>query len=76
MFNRSILTETDSYLAVGHSARLLNLAADGQRACDGKEVSAFFNPVVVVAQTEVEICCDMRADVLWGINWHLKGLFV
>ena len=50
--------------AVGHSTRLLNLAADGERACDGKEVSTFFDAVVVVAGTEVEVCCGMCADAL------------
>ncbi len=43
-------------------ACLLNFATDGECACDGKEVSAFFDSVVVIAETEVEVCCDMGAD--------------
>ena len=48
----------------GHSTRLLDFAADGECACDGKEVSAFFNSVVVVVEPEVEVCCDVRAGAL------------
>ena len=39
-----------------------DFAADGECACDGKEVSAFFDSVVVVAETEMEVCCDMGTD--------------
>ena len=44
-------------------ARLLDFATDGECACDGKEVSAFFDSVVVIAEAEVEVCCDMGASI-------------
>lgn len=58
----------------GHSTRLLNFAADGECACDGKEVSAFFDSVVVVAEPEVEVCCDMRADFVANAQRRLVTL--
>ena len=62
---RGFITDAfDSYFSIGHSTRLLNFAADGECACDGKEVSAFFDAVVMVTETEVEVCCGMCADAL------------
>ena len=62
LLTNNLLMETGNYFSIGHSTRLLNLAADGECTCDGKEISAFFDSVVVVAETEMEVCCDMRAD--------------
>ena len=52
---------------------LLDFAADGECACDGKEVSAFFDSIVVVAETEMEVCCDMGADALRGHQLAFEG---
>ena len=41
---------------------LLDFAADGEGGRNGEEVSAFFNPIVVVAETEMEIRCNVGAD--------------
>ena len=54
-------------------ARLLNFAADGECVCDGKEVSACFDSVVVVAEPEVEVCCDVGADALRGHQLAFEG---
>ena len=48
-----------------------DFAADGERACDGKEVSAFFNSVMMVAETEMEVCCDMGADFVTDAQGRL-----
>ena len=34
LLTNNLLMETDSYFSIGHSTRLLNLAADGECACD------------------------------------------
>ena len=38
----------------------------------GEEISALFNPIVVVTQAEMEIRCDMRADFVT----HAQGSFI
>lgn len=72
--NGNQLLTTDSYFAVGHSTRLLNFAADGECACDGKEVSALLHSVVVVAEAEMEVCCDVGADSVANAQRRLVTL--
>ena len=38
-----------------------------------KEVSTFFDSVVVVAETEMEVCYDVGADVLRGHQLAFEG---
>ena len=51
--------------------KLLNLTADGEGSGNGEEISAFFNPIMVVAKTEMEIRCNMRADFVTDAQGRL-----
>ena len=51
--------------------KLLNLAADGEGSGNREEIPTLFNPIVVVAEAEMEIRCNVGADFVTDAQGRL-----